>query len=517
VASPIPQPKIKFTLAASPRVEAPTSIVHWTCSRTTADNIFPFATPLSYTPVSFRTRSHTAQSVTPAHASSCKYPSAFITHWASSACTINRAASVFNENTGNFLEWRQLHTHPTLSITWNTSYANKLGCLCQGIGTSPYEGKRVKGTNTLFPIPYDKIPSNRHREITYSKVVYKVRPEKGGGADRTRITIGGNNIAYPGDVGTPTGSIELVKLLANSVLYQRNARLATMDLKNFYLNTPLDRPEYVCIKLADIPQEFIDEYKLNKIARNSWIYFEMHRGMYGLPQAGILANKLLQDRLAEFDYYKAATTPGLWHHKWRPVMFALIVDDFAIQCVGDAHLDHLCQALKKHYEISEEIDGTHFAGMTLTWNYSPIHAKCSCRLSMPGYILNVCTRYKHPMPTKRQLSPHKHCEIIFGQTTQLTHVNPYSPPLSTEGVKRIQGIIGALLYYARAVDNKLLASLSTLSSQQATATEATGVAMNQLLDYLATYPDDGTTYCTSDMILCSHANAGFHNESKGCS
>jgi hypothetical protein len=121
------------------------------------------------------------------------------------------------------------------------------------------------------------------------------------------------------------------------------------------------------------------------------------------------------------------------------------------------------------------------------------------------------------MPTKHQLSPHKHHEIIFGQTTQLTHVNPFSPPLSTEDVKRIQGIIGALLYYACAVGNKLLATLSTMSSQQATATKATNVAMNQLLDYLTTYPDDGTTYCTSNMILCTHANAGFNNKSKGCS
>jgi hypothetical protein len=315
---------------------------------------------------------------------------------------------------GDSLEWRQLRNHPTLSATWNTSYANELGRLCQGIGTSPNEGKCIKGTNTLFPIPYNKIPSDRRREITYSKVVCKVQPEKGDDANRMCITIGGNNIAYPGDVGTPMGSIELIKLLVNSVLSQRNARLATMDLKNFYLNTPLDQPEYVHIKLADIPHEFIDKYKLNKIACDSWIYFEMRRGMYGLPQAGILANKLLRDRLAEFNYYKVATTPGLWHHKWCLVMFALFVNNFAIQYVGDAHLDHLCQALKKHYDVSEEINGTRFAGMTLKWNYSPIHAKRSCRLSMPGYILNVCTRYKHLMPTKRQLSPHKHCEIIFG-------------------------------------------------------------------------------------------------------
>jgi hypothetical protein len=337
------------------------------------------------------------QFVTPARTSSRKYPSVFMTHWASSACTINRAASVLDEITGNFLEWRQLRNHPTLSATLNTSYANKLGHLCQGIGTGPNDSKHVKGTNTLFPIPYDKIPSDRRREITYSKVVCKVQPEEGDDANRTRITIGGNNIAYPGDVGTPTGSIELVKWLVNSVLSQCNARLAAMDLKNFYLNTPLNRPEYIHIKLADIPQEFINKYKLSEIARNSWIYFKMHHGMYGLPQAGILANKLLGELLPKFDYYKAVTTPGLWHHKWRPVMLALIVNDFAIQYVGDAHLDHLCQTLKKHYEVSEEIDSTLFAGLTLKWNYSPINTKRSCRLSMAGYICNVCTRYKHLM------------------------------------------------------------------------------------------------------------------------
>jgi hypothetical protein len=137
------------------------------------------------------------QSVTPARASSRKYPSAFITHWAFSACTINRAASVLDKNTGNFLEWRQLHTHPTLSVTWNTSYANKLGHLCQGIGTGPNEGKCIKGTNTLFPIPYNKIPSNCHREITYSKVVCKVQPEKGDNAAARPSPLAATTLRIP--------------------------------------------------------------------------------------------------------------------------------------------------------------------------------------------------------------------------------------------------------------------------------------------------------------------------------
>jgi hypothetical protein len=235
--------------------------------------------------------------------------------------------------------------------------------------------------------------------------------------------------------------------------------------------------------LADIPQEFIDKCKLNIFSRNSWVYFEMRHGMYGCPQAGILANNLLQDCLAKFNYYEAATTPGLWRHKWCPIMFALINDDFTIQYIGDAHLDHLCQALRKHYKVSKELNGTRFAGMILKWNYSPNHTKCSCCLSMPGCICNVRTKYKHL----------KHHEIVYDQTTQLTHDETYSLSLSTEGIKRIQGIIGTLLCYARAVDKKLLAMLSTLSSQQATPTKGTNNAINQLLDYFATYPNNSTT------------------------
>ncbi len=56
-------------------------------------------------------------------------------------------------------------------------------------------------------------------------------------------------------------------------------------------------PEYVRIKLSDIPAEFIEEYKLAGADRNGWIYFKIRRGCYGLPQAGILANDLLRSRL----------------------------------------------------------------------------------------------------------------------------------------------------------------------------------------------------------------------------
>ena len=66
-------------------------------------------------------------------------------------------------------------------------------------------------------------------------------------------------MCYPGDVGTPTGSLELVKLVINCVLSRRDARFADFDVRNFYLTTPMDRPNFFRICLVDIPKEFIKE------------------------------------------------------------------------------------------------------------------------------------------------------------------------------------------------------------------------------------------------------------------
>ncbi len=127
-------------------------------------------------------------------------------------------------------------------------------------------------------------------------VVCEVQPDKDN-LNHTRITIGGKRICYPGNVGTNTASLELLKLLLNSVLLQKGARFSSIDLKNFYLDTPMPKPEYVHIKIMDIPQEFINKYKRTGLDHDGLIYFKIHQGCYGLPQAGILANDLLQSHL----------------------------------------------------------------------------------------------------------------------------------------------------------------------------------------------------------------------------
>jgi hypothetical protein len=77
--------------------------------------------------------------------------------------------------------------------------------------------------------------------------------------------------------------------------------------------------------LSRFPEEIVKRYNLNALAIDGWVYIEISKGMYGLKQAGLLANQLLQTRLAPFGYYPARHTLGLWLHKTQPISFQNII------------------------------------------------------------------------------------------------------------------------------------------------------------------------------------------------
>ncbi len=96
-------------------------------------------------------------------------------------------------------------------------------------------------------------------------------------------------------MATPIAEMLIAKMLFNSVISTKGARFMTMDISNFYLMMPLHRPEFIRMKLSDIPNKVINEYKLcNKATPDGSVYIKAKFGMYGLPQAGLLANKLLE-------------------------------------------------------------------------------------------------------------------------------------------------------------------------------------------------------------------------------
>ncbi len=89
-----------------------------------------------------------------------------------------------------------------------------------------------------------------------------------------------------------------------------------MDIKDFYLNTPMAQYKYMQLQIADMPNNVIKHYHLTDLATpDEYIYCKIQKGMYGLPQAGIMAQQLLEKRLQQHGYRQSETTPGLWKHE----------------------------------------------------------------------------------------------------------------------------------------------------------------------------------------------------------
>ena len=431
--------------------------------------------------------------VTPEQMSRRKLPMAWFCEMANSVIGAN----------GELLEYRDLIRNPATRKTWTHSYGNELGRLAQGMPG------RNTGTNTVIFIPRDAVPKDRARDVTYGLITVLIRPEKVDEPNRTRLVAGGDRVHYPGDAGTPTADLLTVKLLINSIVSTPGAKFFTLDIKDFYLNTPMTRFEYMRLKLSDIPEDVIDHYQLRKIATpDGFVYCEIQKGMYGLPQAGIIAQELLAERLAKHGYHQSKTTPGLWTHDTRPIWFSLVVDDFGVKYVGEEHAQHLLNVVQKYYKCSCDWAGERYCGLTLKWDYTgrKVH------LTMPNYVSKALTRFQHPPPNKPQDQPYPHVKPNYGAKKQYARPDDDSPPLNKAGKKFVQEVCGVFLFLARGIDGGILPALSALASQQANPTERTMELCKNFLDYMATQEEAILTYKASKMVLAIHSDASYLSE-----
>ena len=103
-------------------------------------------------PVSNRTRYRTTQKylrVQPVLAAQNKYPAKLINLWCAPIPEEQTEMTILDNETGESLEYSQLHCHPKYKEVWNTYYSNEVGGLCQGVGSLIIVAKkqRVKGTD----------------------------------------------------------------------------------------------------------------------------------------------------------------------------------------------------------------------------------------------------------------------------------------------------------------------------------------------------------------------------------
>ncbi len=312
-------------------------------------------------------------------------------------------------------------------------------------------------------IKYNKIPLDQRRNVTYGKTVVTYRPEKDD-PNRTRLTVGSNQIVCPFNISTPMVEMMTVKMHLNSVISTKGTHYCTIDLKDFYLNTPMERPEYMRLKLSDMPHNFVNMYNLIKIAQdNDNVYIKIQKGMYGLPHAGILAQQLFEQWLNEHGYQQSQITPGLWKHTTQPISFTLCVNDFGMKYVGRKHVDHLLKVLNTNYKCAIDWEGKRYLGMDIDWDYM----QKKVHVSMLEYVPKALVQFWHKAPRIPQHQPYPHVKPTYGATCQYAEAHDTSDPLSKEEKAYVQEVIGTFLYYARYVDASMLPALGTLATQQA--------------------------------------------------
>jgi hypothetical protein len=368
----------------------------------------------------------------------------------------------------------------------------------------------VETHETMEFISEHEIPAGT--KMMYYNPVLTKKLKNGEYVYRVRGTAGGNNSSYEGDTAAYVADMTTFKILCNKTISDEGKRMSTADISDMYLHSQLEEPEYMWIRLCDIPPATIQHFdiKSRTALGATKVAVRIKGGMYGLPQAGLLAQKKLVKVLYDNDYYMCKSTICLFKHRTLATEFVLTVDDFAISH-KPSELQHLLDALKSVYPITFET-GTHiidYIGFKAEFNYDiPIR---TCKLSMPGYMKAACDRFGiHP--TTNTHNPELFIPIVYGSKAPQLAKQDVSPALSPADKTLVQQIVGVVLWYARGVDGTMLKAVNTVGSAQANPTEAVKAAALQILYYGHTYPNASITYRASDMILSIDADASYLGE-----
>ena len=171
---------------------------------------------------------------------------------------------------------------------------------------------------------------------------------------------------------------------------------------------------------------------------------------------------------------------------------------------NEADVEHLLGILEQHYKVSVDWSGTRYCGLTLEWDY----VNRTCDISLPGYIERLLKRFCHKKPGKHEGSPHAWVAPSYGAKVQYSKAPDDSPYLDLDDTKRVREVVGALLFYGRAVDSSILKALGTIASQQAKGTQATLKAVTKLLIIALATPTQPSA--SSPATCCSTSIATPH-------
>jgi hypothetical protein len=217
----------------------------------------------------------------------------------------------------------------------------------------------------------DFIPRRLHTALKWKDIIKeKFKNNKFNSEYEAAATAGGDLLTVPYDISA-RANLEVVKILIHSTV-SSGRKWMTIDIKDFYLGTPLPQRhyEYIRIHRSKLPQLVITKYNLEPLFYKEHVYFELRKCLfYGLLQSGKLSQTRLIAHLALNEYKQCENTPCLFRHVIRDTTFSLVVDDFGVSYRNSTDAQHLITTLRKlYYEITVQPYGETYLGMRIQFN-----------------------------------------------------------------------------------------------------------------------------------------------------
>lgn len=337
---------------------------------------------------------------------------------------------------------------------------------------------------------------------------------KGNLVYRVRGTAGGNISTYDGLTAAKCASMPTVKILLNSVISDhakdKQTKFMCLDIKDFYLMSELDGPpQYLRVKVSQIGPEAMERLDLAPFVKNDAVLFRLVKGIYGLPEAGRLAQKKLIAHLAANGYEQCSTdSPCLFQNKEKTITFSLVVDDFGVKYRNKADVEALIACLAKgEYKMSQDWTGSKYLGFEIAWNYDKHYVD----LSLPGHIKDLVDKLNITNSFKYTAAPGVYTPPSYGNKGQFTKIDE-SRPLDAIELLYVQRIVGSLLYYSRAVDPTMLTAINKISTMKPTLDALN--ATKHLLNYARSHDKCLLRFKASDMKLVTYSDGSYLGDSK---
>jgi hypothetical protein len=291
----------------------------------------------------------------------------------------------------------------------------------------------------------------------------------------------------------------------------------TADIKDFYLTCrlPDGEPEWFLIPASMVPIDLQQKWGVYnsdpEFQRKGNFVCKVVGGMYGLPQAGRIAQKELITHLGQYGYHQTKNTTCLFKHESRPISFTLVVDDFGIKYQNKDDAEHLIAAIRDKYVLKVDWEGQKYLGIVVRMDY----VARTCTISMPHYVNNALARFKVSKLGRQTNSPAIYVAPKYGQHEQIAVTDDSDPLLNDADIKFIEEVCGVFLYYARVIDSTMLCVINKIASRQSEPTAAVLTMVERFLQYAACHPNATIVYHASDMVLKIHSDASYLGETKG--